>query len=177
MEKRKVYNVLLGLGIVGGIYLLASKVYRKYKSMTKKLQDGELYIQELLGTLEVITQDGSVIESYDIPENNMSFPLSIEEGCVDGIPGGCFDYANVQKLQTVLLYQVSTLAFDLTIDGKFGNNTESALKNYLNTISITELENSGYDVDLYIATPSDLNFLTESLYNSNILPQYESIIS
>jgi hypothetical protein len=177
MEKRKVYNVLLGLGIVGGIYLLASKVYRKYKSMTKKLQDGELYIQELLGALEVITQDGSVIESYDIPENNMSFPLSIEEGCVDGIPGGCFDYANVQKLQTVLLYQVSTLAFDLTIDGKFGNNTESALKNYLNTISITELENSGYDVDLYIATPSDLNFLTESLYNSNILPQYESIIS
>tara|TARA_B110000908_G_C10259033_1_gene457743 strand:- start:315 stop:848 length:534 start_codon:yes stop_codon:yes gene_type:complete len=177
MEKRKVYNVLLGLGIVGGIYLLASKVYRKYKSMTKKLQDGELYIQELLGTLEVITQDGSVIESYDIPENNMSFPLSIEEGCVDGIPGGCFDYANVQKLQTVLLYQVSTLAFDLTIDGKFGNNTESALKNYLNTISITELENNGYDVDLYIATPSDLNFLTESLYNSNILPQYESIIS
>ena len=34
MNKRKVYNILLGLGIVSGIYLLASRVYRKYKSMT-----------------------------------------------------------------------------------------------------------------------------------------------
>ena len=104
--------------------------------MTKGLQDGELYIQELLDQLEVVTSEGSVIETYDIPETNMAFPLQIDGTCIDGIAGGCQEYQNVQKLQVVLLYQISSVPFDLDADGKFGNKTEDAVVNYLNSLDI-----------------------------------------
>ena len=177
MNKRKVYNILLGLGIASGIYLLASRVYRKYKSMTKGLQDGELYIQELLDQLEVVTNEGSVIETYDIPETNMEFPLQIDDGCIDGIPGGCEEYQNVQKLQVVLLYQISSVPFDLDADGKFGNKTEDAVVNYLNSLSVEILQENGYSVDFVTIGNTTLNYITESLYNNIILPEYEGIIS
>ena len=176
MNKRKVYNILLGLGIVSGIYLLASRVYRKYKSMTKGLQDGELYIQELLDQLEIVTNEGNVIETYDIPEANMAFPLQIDDGCIDGIPGGCEEYQNVQKLQVVLLYQISSVPFDLDADGKFGNKTEDAVVNYLNSLSIEILQENGYSVDFVTIGNTTLNYITESLYNNIILPEYEGII-
>jgi len=176
MNKRKVYNILLGLGIVSGIYLLASRVYRKYKSMTKGLQDGELYIQELLDQLEIVTNEGNVIETYDIPETNMAFPLQIDDGCIDGIPGGCEEYQNVQKLQVVLLYQISSVPFDLDADGKFGNKTEDAVVNYLNSLSIEILQENGYSVDFVTIGNTTLNYITESLYNNIILPEYEGII-
>jgi len=182
MNKKKIYNILLGLGIATGIYLLASRIYRKYKSMSKSLQDGELYIQELLDQLEVVTNDGSVIESYDIPETNMAFPLQIDDGCIDGIPGGCEEYQNVQKLQVVLLYQISSLPFNLDADGKFGNKTEEAVIQYLNTLGASYLQQNGYTFDFVsvdnqnIADLSGINYITQELYNNDILPQYEAIV-
>tara|TARA_R110002012_G_scaffold59532_3_gene155775 strand:+ start:7956 stop:8489 length:534 start_codon:yes stop_codon:yes gene_type:complete len=177
MNKKKVYNILLALGIVGGIYLLASRVYRRYKSMTKALQDGELYITELLNQLEVVTQDGNVVETYNIPQSNMSFPLSLDTTCYDGIDGGCAKYSNVQKLQVVLLYQISSVPFDLDADGQFGNKTEEAVIQYLNTLSIEVLEANGYSVSLVSIGDDNLNYVTESLYNNIIIPQYDDIIS
>ena len=176
MNKKKIYNILLGLGITAGIYLLASRVYRKYKSMTKALQDGELYIKELLGQLEVVTIDGNTIETYDIPETNMAFPLQIDDGCVDGIAGGCEEFQNVQKLQVVLLYQISSLPFDLDADGKFGNQTEEAVIQYLNSLSVDILQQNGYVVNFVTVGNTDLNYITQELYNNQILPQYEAII-
>ena len=170
MKKKKIYNILLGLGIISGIYLLASRVYRKYKSMTKGLQDGELYIQELLDQLEIVTNEGNVIETYNIPEANMIFPLQIDESCIDGIAGGCAEYQNVQKLQVVLLYQISSVPFDLDADGKFGNKTEDAVTNYLNSLSIEILQENGYSVDFVTIGNTTLNYITESLYNNIILP-------
>jgi len=174
MNKTKVYNILLGLGLMTGIYLFASKVYRKYKSMTKGLQDGLLYIEELQGQLLVLNQQGEVVVSYDIPEQNMGFPLSLDEGCHDGIEGGCEKYINVQKLQTVLLFQPSSLPYDISADGQFGYKTEAALVNYLNSFSPDELVSFGYET-AFVAAPSSLNYVTEDFYSNDVLIKYETI--
>ena len=173
MNKRRVYNILLALGIVGGIYYFASKFYKKYKSLAKGLQDGQLLIEELQNEIVIVNQEGESVEEFSIPASNMPFPLQVDAGCYDGVPGGCEEYNNVQKLQTVLMHQISAVADDLIPDGKFGLATEQAVINYLNTFSPAELVPYGYDFSM----ASNYNFITESLYNDNILPQYVAIIA
>ena len=106
----------------------------------------------------------------------MGFPLQIDQGCIDGIAGGCEEFQNVQKLQVVLLYQISSLPFDLDADGKFGNQTEEAVIQYLNSLGADILQQNGYDVNFVTIGDTNLNYITQELYNNEILPQYEAII-
>lgn len=173
MNKKRIYNILLALGIVGGIYYFASKFYKKYKSLAKGLQDGNLLISELQNEIVILNQEGETVQEFEIPETNMPFPLSVDEGCYDGIPGGCEEYDNVQKLQMVLLYQVSAVADDLVPDGQFGLATESAVINYLNTFSPMQLSQYGYEM----LSPSEYNYVTQELFENDIMPQYVAIIA
>ena len=57
------------------------------------------------------------------------------------------------------------------------NELEEAVIQYLNTLSIEVLEANGYSVSLVSIGDDNLNYVTESLYNNIIIPQYDDIIS
>ena len=84
------------------------------------------------------------------------FPLYLNEFCNDNVDGGCPFDARVLDVQEFLVDN----GFNIEEDGLFGNETASAINNYIDSLSEEEYTALGYN---YVEIP---NYITLAFYKS-----------
>ena len=97
----------------------------------------------------------NLFENENLIESD--FPVNYQPGCSSG-SGACNFSIYVQNVQSFLNEQINA---NLEVDGYFGDDTLSALTDYINTLNEQQQIAFGYNVQPY-------NSITFAFYNSII---------
>jgi len=155
---KKGYKVIIALGLLGGLYYAYTKVKPLVKKFLLKFEElSKLQVELDQDDIVITDPEGVVVAEYISQGYNMEFPLYNT-----GQPYTSYD--NVAKLQTFLVFSDID---DLTIDGKYGPNTEAAVM-----IAVTDIGSYGYELDGY-----DFSEVTESYYDQVVIPGLEEFIN
>ena len=156
---KKGYKILIGLGVLGALYLAFRQVKKKvFLLKGDDLANNNIYVEYVNDNIVFTDVDNNEVGEYQATGRNMEFPLYNT-----GSPYTAYD--NVAILQTYLVYANPDL--DLAIDGMYGDETEAAVMS-----EVTNINAWGYEGDDY-----DYSELTQEYYEGVVLPDFNLLLS
>ena len=153
------YKILIGLALVGALYLAYRQVKKKiFLLKGDDLANNDIYVDYVNDDIVFTDSNNNEVGEYQSTGRNMEFPMYNT-----GSPYTAYD--NVAILQTYLVYANPDL--DLAIDGMYGDETEAAVMS-----EVTDIGAWGYEGDDY-----DFSEVTQEYYEGVVLPDFNLLLS